>query len=49
MTQTSKKKVVDNFMKEYDTLIKSTIRRNNDEIYRSLLEFLAPTKMDANN
>ena len=40
-----KKQVVDKFMNEFDGLIQSTIRRNNDTIYTNLLEFLAPQKM----
>jgi len=43
--QLAMKKVVDRLMNQYDSLIKTTIRKNNDDIYRSLLEFLAPQKM----
>ena len=37
-----KKQVVDLFMKQYDTIIKETIQKNNEKIYTELLEFLAP-------
>jgi len=32
-------------MKQYDELIKKTIRANNTDIYSNLLEFLTPVKM----
>ena len=32
-------------MKQYDTIIKETIQKNNEKIYTELLEFLAPQKM----
>lgn len=36
-------------MRQYDELIKTTIRRNNDDIYNDLLQFLAPAKMGIEN
>ena len=35
-------------MKFYEDLIKKTIRKNNDDIYTQLLEFLAPEQMGIN-
>jgi len=34
-------------MKNYDDLIKNTIRSKNTYIYRDLLEFLCPARMGA--
>jgi hypothetical protein len=36
----AKKFVVDRFMTQYDTLMSTIIRKNNDDIYTKLKEFL---------
>ena len=43
MVMQGKKIVVERFVKQYETLIKKTIRKNNEQVYRDLFKFLSPT------
>ena len=43
MIMQGKKIVVERFVKQYETLIKKTIRKNNEQVYRNLFRFLSPS------